>query len=67
MPNRVLLCIGCRCELTHLAIGNGGLVVVCIACETIGNAREIAEGQKLRPVAPTPRRRVRVVVSSRNR
>lgn len=67
MPNRVLLCVGCRCELTQLAVSNGGIVVFCIACETFGEATEIAAGQKLRPIAALPRRRANVREFSRTR
>jgi hypothetical protein len=50
------LCSYCRCALERIEVANGGAVVVCLICDEIGNADEVAAGARLRPAAQFKRR-----------
>ena len=44
---RALVCVACRCELDRMEVGQGRAIVICLACEAIGHADEIALGARL--------------------
>jgi hypothetical protein len=48
---RALLCSYCRCELVQVQIANGRAVAVCLICDEIGNADEVAAGRPIGPAA----------------
>jgi hypothetical protein len=47
---RLFFCVVCRAELEQVRIAGGSTVVVCITCDTIGNAHEVVHGARLIPV-----------------
>ena len=44
---RILCCVHCRAVLEEIMLADRSVVVVCIGCEMIGNAREVALGAPL--------------------
>jgi hypothetical protein len=56
---RALVCTSCRCTLESIEVANGRAMVICIACEGVGNADEIALGAALTAFEQPPRRRKR--------
>jgi hypothetical protein len=58
---RIFSCVSCRAILEEIRLADGSLVVVCITCDTIGNAHEVALGASLIPADSgklrTPRQR----------
>lgn len=62
-----LLCSYCRCALEKVEVANGRAVVVCLICDEVGNADEIAAGGRLGPAAQFKRRPLGVRRTSRSR
>lgn len=44
---RLFCCRLCRVELAPIALADGRAVLVCVDCDTIGLAHEIAQGAKM--------------------
>ncbi|MDI3468964.1 MAG: hypothetical protein OJF62_001027 [Pseudolabrys sp.] len=64
---RTLLCSYCRCELAQIQVANGRAVAVCLICEEVGNADEVAAGRPIGPAARIRRRPAKARRSAQKR
>jgi hypothetical protein len=59
MPRRILVCIGCRCEIERIDVAGGRVVAICVACEGYGDAAEFEAGVPLTSLSPQRRANAR--------